>query len=268
MIDPVSQAATLPFQILESLALPCAYERSFRLTQSQILANRYLLAVDTAQASSQQLLDACIKMNMPQGLLDQFQAKLSDANKVALSFEADAEGGALFKVYLEYWEHLRKKMQDQPDSQEPGLLYTGFKWQYDKPENNLVTEYQYLPGLTASHRQSLINKQYSGLHGTNCLETIFQIIALAQSKLPDEQLMFVEVSEQGTPRKSFDLNLYRAGFTVSDIAEQLQEAASIFDVNIQQFSQLMSIIAEKPLGHISAGIGRDEKEYLTIYYEN
>jgi hypothetical protein len=268
MNDPVFKAAILPFEILESLAVPCAYERSFKLTGGQILANRYLLAIDTSQVTNQQLLDACSKMNMPPALLNHFQAKLIHANKVALSFEADAEGGALFKVYLEYWEYLRKMMQHHPDSEDPGLLYTGFKWQYDNPEKNLVTEYQYLPGLTATRIQSLLIEQYDSLPESNCLATVFRIIELAQSRLAKKNFTFVEVSEQGTPRKSFDLNLYRADLKVSDIAHQLQEAAHIFGVNRQQFSQLMSIIAEKTLGHISAGIGRDGEEYFSVYYEN
>ena len=194
MTDPVFKAASLPFEILESLAVPCAYERSFKLTGSQILANRYLLAIDTSQVSNQQLLDACSKMNMPPALLKQFQAKLINANKAALSFEADAEGGALFKVYLEYWEYLRRKMQRHPDSEEPGLLYTGFKWQYDNPEKNIISEYQYLPGLTAARIQNHLIEQYDKLPENNCLAIVFQIIGLAQSGLADKNFMFVEVS--------------------------------------------------------------------------
>ncbi len=268
MNSPVSQAAVLPFKILEDLAIPCGYERSFKLSEGNILANRYLLGINTADVTHQQLIDACHQLEMPAPLLEQFQAGLAGANLVFLGFEADSQGGALFKVYLEYWDALQKKLQHNPALSEPHLLHRGFKWKFNKPGKNLITEYQCLPGLSTVNIQQRIESQYPGTVAPKCLQAINHIINLAQRKVPEKKFIYVEVSEPGNSRRSFDLNLYPAGLTVQEIIKPLTDAAALLNLDMGQFDQLMSIVSGKLFGHISAGIGRNGDEYLTIYYEN
>lgn len=268
MNNPVLQAAVLPFQITESLAVACGYERSFKLASNSILANRYLLGINTADVTHQQLLDICRKLNMPSAFFEQFQVGLTDANLVFLGFEANSQGGALFKVYLEYWDQLQKKLLHDPLLKAPHLLHRGFKWQYDEPDKNLVTEYSCLPNLTTDNIRQHIQSQYQDLTEPSCLEVINRIIDLADTKAPDDKFIYVEVSEPGNSRKSFDLNLYPAGLTVKNITIPLGEAIALLNIDMATFDHLMSIIQDKLFGHISAGIGRDGQEYLTIYYEN
>lgn len=268
MSNPVIQAATLPFQITESLAIACGYERSFKLTGNSILANRYLLGINTADVTAQQLLNACQKLDMPQMFLEQFQDELTDANLVFLGFEADATGGALFKVYIEYWDLLQKKLLQDPLLKAPHLLHKGFKWQYDAPDKSLVTEYFCLPNQTTDEIRQSIQSQYRDSSEQNCLAVVNRIIDIAEANASGKQFIYVEVSEPGNCRKSFDLNLYPAELTVKDIAIPLTEAIALLGIDRETFDRLMSIIQHKLFGHISAGIARNGEEYLTIYYEN
>ncbi len=262
------QAATLPFQIVESMDVSCGYERSFKLCKDTILANRYLLGINTADVTTKKLLDACRTLDMPGDLVQEFHAGLPDANLVFLGFEADARGGALYKVYLEYWDQLREKLRSDPTYKEPHVLHKGFKWQYDCPKKNLVSWYQCLPGLTTDEILQCIQSRYSEVSDPVCLDSVGRIVALAHDRVPDKRLLYVEVSEAGNSRKSFDLNLYPTGLKITEIAKPISDAAARLDVPKDMFARLMSIVPHKLLGHISAGIGRDGQEYFTIYYES
>ena len=268
MQGPIIQAAILPFKIVESMGIKCGYERSFKLCRNTILSNRYLLGINTADVSTKTLLDACRKLDMPANFLDEFHAGLTDANLVFLGFEANATGGALYKIYLEYWDQLLGKLRADPAYTGPHMLHKGFKWQYDCPEKNLVTWYQCQPGMATDEVLQRIQSQYCDIPDQLCLDSVCQIITLARNKASGSKFVYVEVSEQGSQRKSFDLNLYPAGLQIKDVVKPISDAAIKLDVPGDMFARLMSIVAQKLLGHISAGIGRDGQEYLTIYYEN
>jgi hypothetical protein len=266
--DPVVQAALLPFVITERLGVPCGYERSFKLAGGNILSNRYLLGINTVDVPASQLLAAGQEMGMPPLLYEQFQAGLADANLVFLGFEADAEGGALYKIYLEYWDQLQKKLRQNMSTKTPELLHRGFKWQYNRPQSNVITEYHCLPGLTTADIRRHISTHYDTLPQAKCLHPVNQIIDLAESRTVAQRFIYVEVSEAGNNRHSFDLNLYPTGLTVNEISKPLAEAVDKLDVEPRKFDHLMTIVGDKLLGHISAGCGRDGNEYLTIYFEN
>ena len=54
---------------------------------------------------------------------------------------------------------------------------------------------------------------------------------------------------------------------VDDIRAPIQEAASRLGATSGSFDRLMSLVSGKLFGHVSGGVGRDGREYLTIYYE-
>jgi len=268
MHDPTLQAATVPFQIVEAMKVKCGYERSFKLCRNTILSNRYLLGINTADVTATTLVDACRQLGMPSNLLEEFRAGLVGANLVFLGFEANASVGALYKVYIEYWGQLLGKLHDDPMYADPHILHKGFKWQYDCPEKNLVTWYQCYPGMSMDEIVQRIQLQYLDISEQMCLDSVNKIITLARNRTSEGKFLYLEVSEQGNPRQSFDLNLYPAGLQMKEVAKPISEAAVNLNVPKDMFTQLMSIIPKKLFGHISAGIGRDGQEYLTIYYEN
>jgi hypothetical protein len=268
MHDRLAQAAVLPFRIVETMGVPCGYERSFKLTRQTILANRYLLGIETSRTNSTQLLDACRQLGMPQCLMDAFQAQLPEANLVFLGFEADEAGGAIYKVYLEFWDQLRRDGTHENAGICPGVLHRGFKWRFDDPGKAVVTEYQLIPNLGCREIRERIRRMYATIASTDCLESITSIIEMAQARIGDAPLLFVEVSESGNSRMSFDLNLYPAGLQIAQIAPALGDAIARLDVPREKFARLLKLTAGKLFGHLSGGTGRDGQEYLTVYYEN
>ena len=265
--NTTAQAAALPFRIIESLGIPCGYERSFKLSYQRLLANRYILGFDKNDVTREQLMDACRQLKMPNRLLEEFLDGLPVANTVFFGFE-DNEPGSIYKIYLEYWDQLKQKLTAGSLSREPHLLHKGFKWHIDAPENNRITLYQCLPGIEIDEIRQRIENIYRDLLDAKSLNAIREIIAVSRRRRREKQYIFVEVSESGNPRKSFDLNLYPAGMRVGHIADRVTNAAGAFEVPSDKLQRLMPMIRNKFFGHISGGISRTGEEYFTIYYEN
>jgi tryptophan halogenase len=79
----------------------------------------------------------------------------------------------------------------------------------------------------------------------------------AAGRVAAMERLFLEVQETDTPRQSFDLKLYDAGFTTADIP--IASLAAFFGIDKLR-------VPAAALGHIAGGLGRDAKPFLTLYY--
>ena len=79
--------------------------------------------------------------------------------------------------------------------------------------------------------------------------------------------MYVEAEEEGNPRRSFDLNLYKAGLRVADVQPALSRLRERYSVAEAAFADLLRECGTKRLGHLSGGLGRETEDFLTLYYE-
>lgn len=84
---------------------------------------------------------------------------------------------------------------------------------------------------------------------------------------PGAALLYLEASESGNPRRSFDVNLYKTGLFVSDVAAELRAAAALFEVGSDTIEAQLGALGHRPLGHISGGTDRYGSEFLSIYGE-
>lgn len=57
--------AGLLFRIVEDMQVPCGYERSFKMLEGRLLANRFLLGMNTENLTHERLLDVCRQLDMP-----------------------------------------------------------------------------------------------------------------------------------------------------------------------------------------------------------
>lgn len=262
------RAAVLPFRIVESLGVGCGYERSFKLARNSILANRYLLGLDVADVGAARLMDVCGQLNMPAPLMEELSDGLPDANLVFLGFEDSGPGGCIHKVYLEYWDSLKARIRSGTAAPgEPHLLHKGFKWHVDEPGKHVVTLYHCLPALNTTQIHARIMDIYRDAPDAAGLDAVTRVIAAGARRCPGERFLYVEVSEPGNPRKSFDLNLYPAGLRVGQVAEPIRDAARALDAPTDRLERLMVMIQDKHFGHVSGGVSRQGGEYFTIYYE-
>lgn len=90
---------------------------------------------------------------------------------------------------------------------------------------------------------------------------------MAAQRNPAASMLYLEVSEQGNPRSSFDINLYKSGLVVADAGQQLRQAGAYFHVAGELIEAQLMRLGTCPLGHLSSGPDRKGKEFLAVYGE-
>lgn len=79
--------------------------------------------------------------------------------------------------------------------------------------------------------------------------------------------MYMEVSEEDNPRLSFDLRFYEANLQLSEIGNFLFRMSQHYAIPDGQFKPLYEEIKAGRFGHLSGGIDRNGRDFMTAYYE-
>ena len=248
--------------LVRGLNVGFGFEKSFKLSAGNLQADRVILGVRTKLADRETVLEICQALGMPEPFRHEFEELLPESNTIGFGFE----GGA-YKIYLEFWDKLRHRVQRDPDNLTPELLFVGYKWAIDDPSRHALARYTCHP-LLSIHG---IRQQLSALYGAQAmpsLEAARQILDLAAARIPrDNSFVYVQANEEGNPRNSFDLNFYKAGLRVDDLHPILSSLCERYAIPRSQLDQLSAQSSSRPFGHLSGGIGRDGQDFLTLYYE-
>lgn len=261
-----AEKAGLIFKLVAELGEPCGYERSFKISHRSLLANRFMLGVETKELAKASLLAVCSRLGMPRAHLEAFERHLPDANLVFFGFE-DGEGSCSYKVYLEYWEKLTGELVSKPDKTAPVVLHLGFKW--DAFDNTRATIARYIchPLLSIDGVLRRLSRVYAASDDRTAQRIATAIVNLAASKICNDAPIYLEAEEDNSPRKSFDVNLYKANLRMRDLRPLLANAAEHFSVSLEKLDRLNALTGAKRFGHLSGGFDRRGKNFLTFYYE-
>lgn len=234
-----------------------------------MLSERILIGVDTAAASANILLEIAKDCGMPQAGFELLFSHSSAANAVFFGFE-ELGTSCVCKVYLEFWEVVKHEVRAS-GSTAPQLLHLGVKWNSANPQRHEVARYECHPMLgvgailqrmAACHGRSGVSPMISPLCGVTQ-----DIVQRAYQRNRAASMLYLEVSEQGNPRSSYDINLYKSAISVSDCAEQLRSAGAYFDIAQEQLEAQLERLGAHPFGHISSGLDRHGHEFISVYAE-
>jgi hypothetical protein len=250
-------------QLARNLEVDFGFEKSVKLSSGSALADRMILGVRSTLAEPDALLGICRQIGMPSAHLAQFSEFLPAANTIGFGYEDSPQGG-MYKVYLEFWEKLRKRAQ--ADSS-PDLLFLGFKWDARDPDRAAIARYTCYPLLTVNGIHQRLDALYESQDDSPSLLATRQIIELASRRIGNDSFVYVEATEEGNPRKSFDINFYKAGLRISDLQAVLGELWSRYRIPGSPGPAMAGKYGACPFGHLSGGLGRDGEDFLTIYYE-
>lgn len=78
--------------------------------------------------------------------------------------------------------------------------------------------------------------------------------------------MLLDVEEEGSVRRSFDLNLYPLDLTIAAARPILNELGRDFALPSDQIGGVFDPLGALALGHISGGVGREGRPFATIYF--
>ena len=83
----------------------------------------------------------------------------------------------------------------------------------------------------------------------------------------DSSFIYLEMSEENNDRVSFDINLYKANLQIKEIYPFLWQICQHYSISVETFNLFSEKINTKIFGHLSGGIDKEGKDFLTIYYE-
>ncbi|MCK4841024.1 MAG: hypothetical protein KAT04_03975 [Methylococcales bacterium] len=254
--------------LVDQLEIPYLYERSFKVSQQSFLTNRFLITINKKllQPDTWPILLSITKaMNMPQIYEESIQDKLSNANFIHLGFEQQ-EDSCLCKIYLEFPQQFQNALKSNCAHSEHILLHLAFKWDVFKNSKHSIATYHCQPFLTLEAMRerfaTVTNLAKNGII-TNLGK---QLLTLANTQITERQIFFIDVAEQENARRSFDINVYDANITLENIENILLPALLKFNIPTKQWKEFLESVKHHHLGHLSGGIGRNEKEFFSVFY--
>lgn len=246
-----------------ALGLEYGREDAFKMVPGRLIADRLLVGVQARTASAADLLQVAELLGMPGAARDVLLPRWQQANAVFFGTE-ESEGLCVGKMYLEFWDQVRRDVL--AGARDPQLLHFGVKWTQARPGQFEQARYLCHPLLSARDVLRRMALAYSG-NVPKTLEPARAIIRHGYRRAPDAAFLYVEVSEQGNPRCSFDINLYKGGLRVAHAATELRAAAASFGIEPAAIETQLQRLAACPLGHLSGGLDRHGQEFLSVYAE-
>lgn len=230
------------------------YERSIKLTMGEVLDRRYLGGVAFNRVQRKGVLEICRRLDIPRPLVDLMSAEAEDPDVVHFGYEG-APQHDIFKVYFEYAQRARNAGCDADY-----VLHRAFKWDARRPERHTVATYRCIAGLDSVGQR----RRISGLLGrTEFAAMMGRILDLTHARCPAIP-MYLEVSEEGNFRSSFDLNVHDSDLSIAAIHPVL---GKYFLPRRDLIDRALAHLGTCRVGHLSAGRSRDGLDFLTIYYD-
>ncbi len=260
--------ANLLIQLIQDLGVVYEFERSIKMSPEKILGNRFLLTLDKKDmglAPHEKILGICERMNMPEDFLILFKENLSLANPVDFGFEADNRT-CIYKVYLDFSLKWKSEVGTEVDKRKPYIMFLGFKWDAHNNAKKAVTKYTWHPSLSFEDiERKLLNIFGRDKYGEP-FETAKDLLEIALRRTTQDRIYYLDVSEEDSERRSFDINVYSANLQMKELYPQLLKVCRHYKISTQKFKNLYGLVESKRFGHISGGIDREGKDFLTIYF--
>ena len=254
--------------LVADLSADYGYERSVKFTANSLIRNRYLLSLHKnvfSRQSTDALFGILHYLHAPESCIAEIRSALPGADVIHLGFEKQANI-ATYKLYLEHASRFRAAMESDGQRGTQQLVHLAFKWRSGKAAKWVKTYYNCQHDLNDVGVIDGMQVVYADRASSIVAQTAVEILQKTLLQTDIDELMFMQVHEEGNPRRSFDLNLYSAEMKVSDIAELLHKIANYFSIATDNWVRFIKDSSTEDLGHISGGIGRDGKEFLTVYF--
>lgn len=256
------------FRQIRTLDAEIDFEHSFKTVHGELFADRFLLCVNRREvhdSPDERIATICERIGMPSNLLPAFRQRLVDANHVYFGVERDRQS-LIFKTYLECRDRIEKEIDGAPVAGRSFPLFTGFKWDTFSPARQVVTRYDWYPSLPAPEMLERLRATLEASGRDGLFDIARGIAAQALEKISDGDIQYLEVSEEGNPRKSFDLNLYKAGLRLEDLFPHLMAAWRHHGIASEQYETLYRRIKGERFGHLAGGVDREGEDFMTVYY--
>jgi tryptophan halogenase len=284
LTGPAAEAANRLLDLSANIPL-AGIERSCKFGPGTLSRERLLLG-QTAALMAGTSLDAAPRFLKlpPSAKLPYMQDRLR-ANFIYLGFDG-GDSSLSYRIYLEFPVNLARQRDAATGQMAPALLARGYKWDALRPERDHydATDYWWHPRLAVDQihmrLQALWAQQPDGTAGiaqAPAPDTDDQAMAAAQTLVKRTidlarqrsnalDWQYLEVTEPASARHSFDLNVYNADLRMAELTNEIRALGQALGIADTETSVLLAETAESTLGHVSGGVGRDGRPFLTVYY--
>jgi tryptophan halogenase len=252
--------------LVHALAAPYGLERSVKIVRGALLQDRFLVSLHRAALGTDaagKLLKIGRALGLPPEFAGASAAALADADIVHFGYEGGTEP-ATYKIYLEYASRVRRAQAQ--NASDPVLVHLAYKWTPEAVGRRTVTRYTWLPCRSEAALAQKLRMLAPVAEAPLSLRCGLALMSRAAKRTDPANLFLMEVKEPDNPRRSYDLNLYRAEMQVHDIADLLGAVASELAVPPPQLQALLEGSGARALGHFAGGRGHDGREFVTVYY--
>ena len=263
------QPGELLLKLVDDLEVTYAFERSFKVSGKTLLGNRFLLAVNKSRIAEQkrhgEIIGICQRMGMPDEFLEAFKTNLPEAETVGFSFEEN-QRDFVYKVYLDFLSRWKKETAGTPGEGDPFVMIFGYKWDSRDPEKRALTKYVWYPSISFERIQENFSEIFQGQKHLAPLQIAKDLMDIVSNKTTRDNVYYLEVTEENSPRRSFDINIYKAGLQLKQLYPLLARICGHYSIPTETFHALYNPVRTKAFGHLSGGISRGGKDFLTVYY--
>jgi hypothetical protein len=238
-------------------------EQSYKVYAGTVLANRFLLGVDRSEIDDEQLFAICTGLAMPAAYMEEFRAALPDANLILFGFE-ESQQSCVYKVYLEYWDKVTAEVRARPGMVEPALLHLGYKWDPVDTARRAIARYVCYPLVTVRGIVARLHGMYGHHHDSTSCAVATGIVESAERRAAGDLFIYMETTEEGNPRRSFDVNLYKADLRMRDIQPYLTRMFRHYCIPSVASDALIARASDRTFGHLAGGLDREGRDFLTV----
>lgn len=266
---PATAASARLRRLVRDLGAPYGHERSFKICDRAVLDDRYLLSLHKSAFGAEPwsgLLRVCEAMSLPGVFVDEVKKNLPAADILHLGFERGVDS-CVYKLYLEFAGRSRRDAASAAMAGTgPMLVHLAFKWDPAHRDGGTVARYTCQPTLSAAQIVARLSAIHGGRNAGAPQSFARKLLDTATARMGEGQVFFMEVEEEGNPRRSFDINLYDAALNFAEIGPMMSNIWRHFRIPQERWRQILASAGSKPLGHVSGGIGRDGEEFLSLYF--
>lgn len=264
---PIEAQGRRMLSLIEALDCPFGLERSAKLGDGDINEDRFLAIVhkDSLGPDVEATLRRISReLALPEVMLDKLCKHLAEAEIVHFGYEGGKAG--LYKIYVEFSGNVRRGLVKGAKSATE-LVHLAVKWRPDDPGSAKVSRYVWpadVRGVEAIRERLGLRRGEVGMPASGVVA--LDLVEAARHQCPDDRIFFMEVQEDGSARHSFDINFYSAGLRVAAVEQAIRKMAAAYAIAPAKIDDLLARIADEPLGHLSGGMGRNGKDFATLYF--
>lgn len=240
-------------------------EPSFKLTPGRLSTQRGIYGGSkrhVAGSPDGTLLALCQQLGMPEALQVRYREALPRCRHVGFGFDQEGEEQR-YKAYLDFSSENLERAARALASEDDVLEFLGFKWCLTQPTQAVITEYRRHPLLTRRAMARRARDHLAALPEAQAL--VAAAFDQCARNWPERPLEYLEVREDASPRRSFDIKFYSTSITLGDLAAPLEALGTSLGVGAALADALRGQGISR-LGHLAGGIDRHGTPFVMVYH--